>query len=50
VLFVATSVSGLTLAGAADWVDPVFNGAALIVAVSLSTLLRRRRTGSADTD
>jgi ribose transport system permease protein len=48
VLFVATSVSGLTLIGAADWVQPVFNGCALLVAVSLSTVLRRRRTGSAD--
>jgi len=48
VLFVAVSVSGLTLMGAANWVDPVFNGLALVLAVSLSTLLRRRRTGSAE--
>jgi len=48
VTFVAVSVSGLTLMGAADWVDPVFNGLALVLAVGLSTLLRRRRTGSAD--
>ena len=38
VFFVAFSVSGLTLAGAAPWVNQVFNGAALIVAVTLSTL------------
>jgi ribose transport system permease protein len=38
VFFVAFSVSGLTLAGAAPWVDQVFNGTALIVAVTLSTL------------
>lgn len=46
VLFVAVSVSGLTLAGAAEWVPAVFNGAALIIAVAVSTLLTRRR-GSA---
>jgi ribose transport system permease protein len=43
VLFVAVSVSGLTLAGASDWVNPVFNGAALLVAVVLSSLLGRQR-------
>lgn len=45
VLFVAVSVSGLTLAGAQNWVDAVFNGAALIVAVFVSSILRRRRSG-----
>lgn len=45
VLFVAVSVSGLTLAGAQNWVDSVFNGAALIAAVFLSSALRRRREG-----
>jgi ribose transport system permease protein len=45
VLFVSVSVSGLTLAGAQNWVDPVFNGAALLVAVFLSSALRRRRVG-----
>ncbi|WP_313815990.1 ABC transporter permease subunit [Citricoccus sp.] len=45
VLFVAVSVSGLTLSGAQNWVDQVFNGAALLVAVGLSSYLRRRRTG-----
>jgi len=43
VAFVAFSVNGLTLAGAADWVDPVFTGTALCVAVALSTVLGRRR-------
>jgi len=38
VFFVAFAVSGLTLAGAAPWVNQVFNGAALIIAVTLSTL------------
>jgi ribose transport system permease protein len=45
VLFVAVSVSGLTLAGAQNWVDAVFNGAALIIAVFVSSILRRRRAG-----
>ncbi|MGE0505231.1 MAG: ABC transporter permease [Solirubrobacterales bacterium] len=45
VFFVAVTVNGLTLAGTADWVDPVFNGAAVIVAVSVSTLLLNRRGG-----
>jgi ribose transport system permease protein len=43
VFFIAVSVNGLTLAGAAAWVDPVFTGAALVIAVSISTLLTRRR-------
>jgi ribose transport system permease protein len=43
VFFVAISVNGLTLAGAADWVDPVFNGAAVVIAVSVSTILAHRR-------
>jgi ribose transport system permease protein len=43
VYFVAISVNGLTLAGAADWVEPVFNGTAVIIAVSVSTTLARRR-------
>ena len=47
VFFVATSVSGLTLLGADVWVQPVFNGASLIVAVTLSTLIARGRESSA---
>jgi ribose/xylose/arabinose/galactoside ABC-type transport system permease subunit len=43
VLFVSVSVSGLTLAGASTWVSPVFNGAALLVAVGLSHYLGRSR-------
>lgn len=42
VALVSVSVSGLTLAGAADWVNPVFNGAALAAAVAISTYLGRR--------
>ncbi|NMN98346.1 ABC transporter permease [Antrihabitans stalactiti] len=45
VLFVAVSVNGLVLSGAADWVEPTFNGAALLVAVTLSTAFARRRAG-----
>jgi len=44
---VAISVSGLTLTGAADWMDPVFNGSALAVAVCLSSYLRRPALGGA---
>lgn len=47
VLFVAVSVSGLTLSGASAWASPVFNGAALLVAVGLATYLGRRRGGRA---
>ncbi len=43
VLFVSVSVSGLTLAGADTWASPVFNGAALLVAVGLSSYLGRSR-------
>jgi ribose transport system permease protein len=46
VALVAVSVSGLTLAGASDWVNPIFNGGALAVAAGLSSYLRRRVTGS----
>lgn len=36
----------LVLSGAQSWVDGVFNGIALIIAVLISTLLRKRRSGS----
>ena len=38
VFFVACCVSGLNLAGVKPWVQPVFNGAALAAAVTISTL------------
>lgn len=44
-LFVAVIVSGLTLSGAAPWVESVVNGTALIIAVGASTAFRRRRMG-----
>jgi ribose transport system permease protein len=43
VLFIAVSVDGLSLAGASDWVQPVFTGAAVIFAVGASTVFARRR-------
>jgi ribose transport system permease protein len=43
VYFVAISVSGFTLLGAEIWVQPVFNGTALVVGVALSTLIARGR-------
>jgi ribose transport system permease protein len=43
VLFVSVAVSGLTLSGASTWASPVFNGAALLVAVGLSHYLGRSR-------
>jgi ribose transport system permease protein len=41
VLFVAVSVSGLTLAGAPVWIGQVFNGLALLLAVAISSLGRK---------
>lgn len=43
VYFVAFSVSGLQFMGAASWVEPVFNGVALIIAMTASVLLGRKR-------
>lgn len=43
VLVLAVGINGLNLAGAPVWVPSVFNGAALIVAVSAAVLVARRR-------
>jgi ribose transport system permease protein len=43
VFFVAVTVNGLSLSGAEPWVQPVFNGVALLVAVALAALLAARR-------
>ncbi|WP_161987469.1 ABC transporter permease [Prescottella subtropica] len=43
VYFVAFSVSGLQFMGAASWVEPIFNGVALIVAMCASVILGRKR-------
>jgi len=45
VYLVAISVSGFTLLGAETWVQPVFNGTALIIAVALTTFIKRARDG-----
>jgi ribose transport system permease protein len=41
-LILAVGINGLTLAGAPFWVPSVFNGLALIIAVSASVILSRR--------
>jgi len=43
VFVVAVAVNGFTLLGAATWLTPVFNGLALVAAVTISTLMGRRR-------
>jgi ribose transport system permease protein len=45
VFFLATTVSGLSLSGVDNWVESVFNGTALAVAVGLSTVIGRHRAG-----
>jgi ribose transport system permease protein len=45
VAFLAVSTSGLALLGTPAYVESIFYGAALIVAVSASLLTRRRRSG-----
>jgi ribose transport system ATP-binding protein len=42
VYFLAVAVNGFTFLGASAWITPVFNGAALVIAVLLSTLMGRR--------
>jgi ribose transport system permease protein len=46
VFFLATTVSGLSLVGVDNWVESAFNGAALLAAVALSTVVGRRRAGA----
>ncbi len=43
VYFLVTGITGLQLLGAESWVQDVFYGAALVLAVALSELVRRRR-------
>jgi len=45
IFFLAFTVTGLTLAGVANWINDLFNGAALFVAVLISTIVGRRRAG-----
>jgi ribose transport system permease protein len=46
IFLVATGITGLQLEGANSWVTPVFNGAVLLVAVTVSMLAARRRVRS----
>lgn len=43
VYFLASGIFGLQLMGLGGWIQDVFYGAALVVAVSVSSLVRRRR-------
>jgi len=47
IFFLAFTVTGLSLAGVASWINDVFNGAALFVAVLISTIIGRKRAGVA---
>jgi ribose transport system permease protein len=47
VYFLATGILGLQELGFGDWISDVFYGAALIIAVLLTTLLRRRVSAEA---
>jgi ribose transport system permease protein len=44
IYFLETGILGLQLLGLQAWVSPVFYGGVLVVAVTISTLLRRRTT------
>ncbi|MEU1183951.1 ABC transporter permease [Streptomyces sp. NPDC005820] len=46
-LVLAVAISGLTLAGAPFWLPNIFNGVALLIAVSLSALSGKRRNDAA---
>jgi ribose transport system permease protein len=45
VYFLATGITGLTMLGVPLWVTDIFNGAALILAVLISQIVRGGRTG-----
>lgn len=44
IFFLATGILGLQILGFTGWVSNVFYGAALIIAVTVSTLVRRRKS------
>lgn len=46
-LLLAVVISGLQQLGAAYWVEPVFNGATLLLAVTISILVSKRKLNSA---
>jgi ribose transport system permease protein len=43
IFFLAFTVNGLSLAGVENWINSVFNGAALFLAVLISTVVGRKR-------
>jgi len=43
IYLLATAAKGFELAGSASWISDMFNGAALVAAVGLAALFRRRR-------
>lgn len=45
IFFIAVSITGLTFAGASDFIHDLFTGGALIFAVTISAQLGRRRAG-----
>ena len=47
VYLLAVGVAGLAQLGVPSWVDPVFNGAALVIAIALSRLTSNRRSARA---
>ncbi len=47
IFFLAFSVNGLNLAGVQPWINDVFNGSALVVAVALSAVFARQRMSEA---
>ena len=46
IYFLATGILGLQLLGLGGWIEDVFYGAALVLAVIVSTVTRRRTTGA----
>jgi ribose transport system permease protein len=46
IYFLETGIVGLQLAGYSGWISNVFFGAALVIAVTISTVLRRRTARS----
>lgn len=46
IYFLASAITGLTFAGVDSFISDLFNGAALVFAVAISTILRRRRGAS----
>jgi ribose transport system permease protein len=43
ILFLAVNITGLTFLGVQDWINQLFTGAALVVAIAFSTALHRER-------